>query len=319
MTKLIWGAVGERFYEAGTDRGVLYLNGKGIPWDGLISVQESPSGGDPTAYYIDGVKYLDHSNPEEFQATIEAYTYPDEFVLCDGSMALANGLAITQQRRKSFGLAYRTKIGNDLDGIDHGYKLHVVYNAMVTPTTRDYKTLGEEIDPLTFSWKISTTPMKFDDPAFGTMYGSHLVIDSRVTYPWAMQAVENVLFGSETTDATLPNPTDLLKLFVDNALLKIFDNGDGTWTADGPAEAMSVFNVTNGALVEDPADAGVFNIQNGSISEDSTDAGTFTLAPGLIPDALDMGTFQTESIEEFTLSWPSVTSVDEDTFTASSL
>lgn len=319
MTKLSWGTVGERFYETGTDHGVLYLDGIGVAWNGLISVTESPSGGDPTPYYLDGVKYLNHSNPEEFEATIEAYTYPDEFMACDGSSQLANGLRITQQRRKSFGMVYRTKIGNDLDGADHAYKLHVIYNAMATPSSSNYKTTSDSPDLLTFSWKIGTKPQKFDDLAFGTMYGSHLVIDSRVTYPWAMEAVENVLFGTDTMAATLPNPTDLLKLFVDNALLKVIDNGDGTWTATGPDEAFA-FVQHPAAITVDPADEGMFTISEADMIEDPTDPGTFTHPMyGLVEDTSDPGTYLDDPLEEFQITWPSAIPIDTNSYTLSSL
>ena len=242
-TKLIWGADGERFYETGIDRGVLYPNGMaGVAWNGLLSVSESPSGGEAKPYYIDGFKYANSSSPEEFNASIEAYTYPDEFALCDGTDTMANGLFITQQRRKSFGLSYRTRIGNDISGIDHGYKLHIVYNAQANPTSKDYKSMGDSTEASTFSWDISTRPMKFQDASFGTRYGAHLILDSTVVYPWAMQAVENVLYGTDDLDPSLPSPQALLDLFVDNALLQITDNGDGTWTAVGPDEAITMLN-----------------------------------------------------------------------------
>lgn len=319
MTALSWGTVGERFFETGTDHGVLYLDGMGVAWNGLIAVTESPSGGDPTSYYVDGVKYLDHSNPEEFEATIEAYTYPDEFMLCDGSSQLANGLRITQQRRKTFDLVYRTKIGNDIDGADHGYKLHVIYNAMASPSSHNYKSTTDSTEPLTFSWKITTHPQKFIDPAFGTMYGSHLVIDSRVTYPWAMEAVEKVLFGSDTANAILPRPTDLLKLFVDNALLKIIDNGDGTWTATGPDEAFAFVEHPD-AITDDLTDVGFFTITEPDMIEDPSDPGTFIRPKyGLVEDPLDLGTYVNDGSEEFAITWPSAVQIDENSYTISSL
>lgn len=234
MTKLIWGSAGKRFYEAGTDRGVLYLDGTGVAWDGLVSVDESPSGGESEKYYYDGVPYITASSPEEFKASLEAYTYPNEFARCDGSEEIAQGLYISQQERKEFGLSYRTLIGNDLDELEHGYKLHLVYHAMSGPAQRAYSTIGDSTDPTTFKWTISTRPIKFEDPAFGIRYGAHLVLDSREVYPWAMAAIEEVLYGTETEAPRLPTPRELLDLFIDNALLKIIDNGDGTWTAEGP-------------------------------------------------------------------------------------
>lgn len=245
QTTIKWDASGKKYFELGIDRGVLYVDGiNPVPWNGLVSLSENPSGGDPTPYYIDGIKYLNRSAPEEFNATLEAYTYPDEFGFCDGTASMAAGLFITQQKRNSFGLVYRTKIGNDVDGQDHGYKIHIVYNALAIPAKRTYSTIGDTAETKTFSWDISTRPVKFYDDAFGTKYGSHLVIDSRTTYPWAMLALEKVLFGDETTTPKLPNPQELLALFVDNSLLKITDNGDGTWTADGPESIINMVTPT---------------------------------------------------------------------------
>lgn len=243
MTKLIWGTVGERFYETGVDRGVLYLDGaSGVPWNGLISVSESPSGGEAKPYYQDGFKYANSAAPEEFNASIEAYTYPDEFAVCDGTSAMANGLYITQQQRKSFGLSYRTRVGNDVSNIDHGYKIHIIYNAQANPSEKSYSTSSDDPEASTFSWDISTRQTKFEDPSFGVKYGSHLILDSRIIYPWAMEIIEKTLYGDATTEPSLPDPQTLLSLFVDNALLKITDNGDGTWTAVGPDEAITMLN-----------------------------------------------------------------------------
>lgn len=240
MTTLTWDVVGERFYEAGTDRGVLYLDGVGHAWNGLVSVEQSPSGGEPETYYQDGLPYVSASAAEEFKGSIEAYTYPVAFAACDGSQEIAQGLYISQQDRKPFGLTYRTLIGNDTQELEHGYKLHILYNCMVSPTTRSYSTMGDNTDASTFNWKINTRPVKFEDPAFGIKYGAHLTLDSREVYPWAMAAVEAVLYGTDTTDARLPAPQELLDLFVDNALLKITDNGDGSWTAEGPDSIISM-------------------------------------------------------------------------------
>jgi len=241
MTQLRWNTIGDKFFEAGVDRGVLYLDGaEGIPWNGLISVSESPSGGESQAYYLDGVKSVNRATPEEFEATLEAFTYPLEFETCDGSEEIANGLSITQQKRKQFGLSYRTLIGNDVNSLDHAYKIHILYNALAAPSEKEFLSLGEDVEPSTFSWEITTRPVKFEDAAFGVKYGAHLVLDSRVVYPWALEAVEQVLYGTETTEARLPTPQELLDLFVDNALMKVTDNGDGTFTVVGPDEAIAV-------------------------------------------------------------------------------
>lgn len=320
MTRLTWGNPGERFYETGTDRGVLYVDGVGVAWNGLVSVDESPSGGSSEPYYIDGVKYLDRSSPEEFEATLEAFTYPDAFASCDGSEQLANGLAISQQRRKAFGLVYRTKVGNDIDGVDHAYKLHIVYNAKAAPTNRGYKTQGDSADPSTFSWKITTRPQKFVDPFFGVMYGAHLVIDSRVTYPWAMQAVEDVLFGSDTAAPTLPGPTELLQLFVDNALLKIVDKGDGSWTAEGPDTILKPLSRSFTAAFTIDQNTGVATANAGTTLTGPDANGFFTVdTTGLRESSQVPGLLLNEANSFFSITWPSVVPLDDNTYRISSL
>lgn len=232
-----WDLSGTRIFESGIDRGIIYIDGVGYPWTGLTAVNESPQGGENQSYYIDGVKYHNGSSIEEYQATIEAFTYPDEFMYCDGTAPMMSGMFITQQSRKSFDFCYRTRVGNDTGGVNHGYKLHLVYNAVATPTSKNYGTLGGSPTASMFRWTISTKREKFEDPQFGIKFGSHIVIDSRTTYPWAMAALENVLYGRPGADGTqpkMPTPEELIALFVDNAMLKITDHGDGTWSAEGP-------------------------------------------------------------------------------------
>lgn len=243
--RMNWGRYGTRIFETGVDRGVVYIDGVGYPWTGLTAVNETPEGGGERAYYLDGIKYYNGSSMEEFKATIQAFTYPEEFMYCDGTAPMMSGMFITQQRRKSFDFCYRTRIGNDVKGANHAYKLHLVYNATATPTSKNYGTLGDSTEPSSFSWTISTRRQKFENPQFGVKYGSHVVIDSRTTYPWAMEALENVLYGRPGADGTqgkMPTPEELVELFVDNALLKITDNGDGTWTAEGPDSIISMLS-----------------------------------------------------------------------------
>lgn len=243
--RMNWGQSGTRIFETGVDRGVVYIDDVGYPWTGLTAVNESPEGGGERAYYLDGVKYYNGSSMEEFKATIEAFTYPDEFMYCDGTAPMMSGMFITQQRRKPFNFCYRTRIGNDVKGTNHAYKLHLVYNATATPTSKTYGTMGDSTEPSTFSWTISTKRQKFENVQFGVKYGAHIVIDSRTTYPWAMEALENVLYGragADGTQAKMPTPQELVELFVDNALLKITDNGDGTWTAEGPDSIISMLS-----------------------------------------------------------------------------
>lgn len=244
MTEITWGNYGERYYETGVDRGVLYVPGEdGVAWNGLIAVNESPSGGESTPYYIDGVKYANRPSPEEYEATIEAYTYPDEFALCDGSDLIdheSKGLFATQQGRKPFSLSYRTRLGNDDLATNFGYKIHIVYNALASPTDKNYQSISDDPEAIPFSWDITTTPILVNE----TAYSSHLVIDTQKAWPWAVEAIEKLLYGSEDTPPTLPTPQELIDLFIDNALLKITDHGDGTWTAEGPDEAITMVNAT---------------------------------------------------------------------------
>lgn len=241
--RLNWGAPGSRIFETGIDRGVLYIDGIGYPWTGLIAVNETPEGGENRSYYLDGIKYYNGSAREEFKATIEAFTYPDEFMACDGTDSMLKGMYITQQRRKSFDFCYRTKVGNDLSGVNNAYKLHLVYNATATPTNKNFRTLGDSSEPVAFSWNISTRNVRFDTTNIGSRYGAHVVIDSRTTYPWAMQTIENYLYGEVGANgsiARMPTPEELIRIFVDSSLLKITDNGDGTWTAEGSDEIVAM-------------------------------------------------------------------------------
>lgn len=210
MTRVVWNAVSERVFEAGVDRGMLYIDDDaGVPWNGLTSVAESPSGGDVQPYYIDGIKYLNVTADEEFAATIEAYTYPEEFEQCDGTAVVDNGLFATQQPKKAFSFCYRTLVGNDVSGIDKGYKIHVVYNASAAPTERANSTMSDSIDPFNFSWAIVTLPPDF----VGFKPTSHFMIDSRRTPPDLLSQIEDILYGSSSDDPRIPSVGELLYLF----------------------------------------------------------------------------------------------------------
>jgi hypothetical protein len=207
MTRLEWNKTGDRFFEAGVDRGVFFAaNGTGIPWNGLVSVNEAPSGGEPTPYYIDGVKYLNIAELEEYGGTIEAYTYPERFADYDGSVELHDGLSINLQERQPFGLSYRTRIGNDLEGVDYGYKIHIIYNVLVSPSTRAYSTIGGSLDPINFSWNFTTTPVYAGNNYRRT---AHVLIDSTKTSSNLIRAVEDHIYGSSTRS---PKLIDLEKL-----------------------------------------------------------------------------------------------------------
>lgn len=211
MAKLVWDKTGERLYETGVKQGVLYvmaeggLYPKGVAWNGLTAVTESPSGAEATPLYADDIKYLNLMSAEEFGATIEAYTYPDEFAECDGSASLATGVNIGQQPRKTFGLCYRTALGNDVVGSDYGYKLHIIYGALAAPSEKGYATINDSPEAITFSWEVSTTPVNVT----GHKPTASLTIDSTKVDSEKLKALEAVLYGSEDTEARLPLPDEI--------------------------------------------------------------------------------------------------------------
>ena len=210
MAQLNWDARGERFFEVGVDKGVLYPpTGPGVAWSGLLSVNETPTGAEERPYYLDGVKYLNLRSAEEFAATIEALGAPTEFLECDGNRLIHTGLIATQQPRKSFGMSYRTRLGNDLEGAAFAYKIHLIYNALAAPATRNNATISDTIDPAKITWAISTLP----PPVTGYKRTAHFVIDSKTTDPAVLTEVEDLLYGTVSTDPTLPDPDDLIAIF----------------------------------------------------------------------------------------------------------
>lgn len=214
MPTLSWGDAGARTFEAGIDRGVLYpIDGVGVVWNGLINVSERANGGDAQPYYLDGEKYLNLAEAEEYEASIEAFTYPDEFAVCDGTAEVRRGLLVTKQPRQRFGFSYRTKIGNDLAGLEHAYKIHLIYNALASPTDRDYESVSDSTDPLTFNWDITTSPVFL----LGKKPTAHIIIDTRTATSALVTEVENMLYGTPTTAPRLPTPAELVTLF-DNYL-----------------------------------------------------------------------------------------------------
>ena len=219
MSRITWDDTSKRLYETGVKMGVLYpiqSNGaytKGVAWNGLTAVTESPSGAEATALYADDIKYLNLMSNEEFSATIEAYTYPDEFAECDGSAALAKGVMIGQQKRKTFGLCYRTTLGNDVEGNDYGYKLHLVYGCLAAPSEKAYSTINDSPEAITFSWEVSTTPVAVT----GFKPTSQITIDSTKADTSKLSALENVLYGTNADGDTgaeprLPLPDEVATL-----------------------------------------------------------------------------------------------------------
>lgn len=214
MAKLVWDEVGKRTYETGVDKGVLYVQndegayGKGVAWNGLTAVNESPSGAEPTALYADNTKYLELTSKEEYGATIEAYTYPDEFEACDGSAEVGTGVVIGQQSRKVFGLCYRTVKGNDVKNNDYGYKIHLVYGCKAKPAQKNYQTINDSPEAITFSWEVSTTPVEVD----GFKPTATVTIDSTKVTAEKLKSIEEALYGTESVEPKLLLPDEIIAI-----------------------------------------------------------------------------------------------------------
>lgn len=240
MTKLDWSQVGGHYFEAGIDRGVLFVDGNpGVPWIGLVNFNETHSGGTSSPNYLDGIKISNRSSPEEFEGTLEAYTYPVEFERCDGTYRAENGLRVTQQRRRPFNMVYRSKIGNELSGLEKGYKLHILYNLTAEPSDVGYKTLAEQSEPLTFSWKVTSRAVAVE----GFRPSAHFIVDSRDIPSALLEDLEDLLYGTDTTDSMIPSPGELLFLF-DSYLDNVYDAGTpytpvfATYDAGTPSTAV---------------------------------------------------------------------------------
>ena len=219
MSKIVWDQTGERLYETGVKRGVLYVQDsggtypKGVAWNGLTAVTESPSGAEATPLYADDIKYLNLISTEELGGTIEAYTYPDEFAECDGSASIATGVYIGQQSRKTFGMCYTTTVGNDVDSNAHGYKLHLIYGALASPSEKAYSTINDSPEAITFSWEFSTTPVNVT----GFKPTANIVIDSTKATPEKMAAVEKILYGDTEVEPRLPLPNEVAQVMGEGA------------------------------------------------------------------------------------------------------
>ena len=219
MSKLKWDQIGERLYETGVDKVVLFpmestgQYGSGVAWNGISAVNESPSGAEPTALYANNGKYLNLISNEDFAATIEAFTYPDEFEECDGSKEIAPGVVIGQQKRKVFGLAYRTLLGNDVDGNDHGYKLHLVYGCLAAPSENNHSTVNDSPEAGTMSWSVSTTPVEVAD----AKPTATVTIDSTKADKTKLKKLEDMLYGTEQAESKLPLPAEVITLMKDAA------------------------------------------------------------------------------------------------------
>jgi hypothetical protein len=225
MTKLAWDRSGERLFESGVDRGVLYIpNASGVynngyAWNGLTAVTESPSGAESNPQYADNIKYLNLVSAEEFGGTIEAFTYPEEFAQCDGTALPTPGVAVGQQARKTFGLSYRTKVGNDLAGQDHGYKIHLVYGALAAPSEKAYATINDSPEAITFSWEFTTTPVEIGEIS-GVTYRptASITIDSTKVEAGDLATLEEFLYGTAGSDPSLPSPQAVMAIFTGSVL-----------------------------------------------------------------------------------------------------
>lgn len=260
MTELVWDQIGERHYETGVDHGVLYLAGDGsydggVAWNGLTTVTESPSGAEASPQYADNIKYLNLISAEEFGGTIEAFTYPEEFGVCDGTVLPSPGVAVGQQGRAQFGLAYRTRKGNDQEGPDFGYKLHLIYGAQAAPSEKAYGTINESPEAIAFSWEITTSPV----PVTGLKPTAILTIDSTEVDAAKLAALEDILYGTEVDDPRLPLPDEVIAVFgagVTNVNLVSYTNQP---TFDDATNVITLPDVTgvqwqiNGADVADGA------------------------------------------------------------------
>lgn len=232
MPKIVWDRAGEHFYETGVDHGVLYPTvsgsyGKGVAWNGLTSVSESPSGADSSAQYADNIKYLNLIAAEEFGATIEAFTYPEEFAVCDGSAEPVRGVKIGQQTRRPFGFCYRTLLGNDLEGTEYGYLIHLVYGATASPSERAYSTVNDSPEAITFSWEVTTTPVEVP----GYKPTANLIIDSTKVSAAAMTKIENILYGTDEEDPRLLMPAEVFEIIGSTSSIVLTVNSPST-TAD---------------------------------------------------------------------------------------
>jgi hypothetical protein len=237
MTKLAWDRAGDKTFQAGLDRGVLYLPDKAVAWNGLTGVEEKFDI-EMKPYYQDGVKYLDHQVMGSYAATLKAFTYPSEFEPCIGLASKGSGLIFHDQQPKSFGLSYRTGLGDDLEGLEHGYLIHILYNLRAVPSNIPFSTTDQQTSPVEFSWDITGTP----EAAVGRRPTAHVSIKTTDLDFGMIQTIEDILYGTDIDVPYLPSLAELIDT-IDNPV-EIIDNGDGTWTAIGSANAVSLLSPT---------------------------------------------------------------------------
>lgn len=240
MTRIKWGMSGARSYQTGLRQGVLYKSDNtGVAWNGLVGLDEDLSKEKSEPVHVDGIKVIDIPVISDFSATLQAVTYPDEFEEYDGLSSLGGGLSVDNQRPKPFGLCYRTKVGNDLTP-EAGYQLHILYNLTAVPSVKSYRTLGSSVDPSVFSWSISGVPQDSD----GYRPTVHIVLDSTYVNEYLMLDIEEILYGTVSTAPRLPTIDEIIDIALAFSWIVIVDNGDGTWSATGPAEAITMLDAT---------------------------------------------------------------------------
>lgn len=237
MTALVWDSTGSRTYETGVDRGVLYLeDGTGIVWNGITAVTNKHADESTTALYFDGHKYFEQVNYADYSGTLTAFTYPDEFLAIEGEYEASAGLFLTNQAKRTFGLSYRSLVGNDVDGIEHGYKIHILYNLTAIPSDITYSSTDDSPDIADFSWDLKSIP----EEVSGYRPTSHVIIDSRKVSPTALAQIEQALYGTVSSQASLPSIQELIVLTNSSVTIIITDNGNGTWTATGPDNLFTI-------------------------------------------------------------------------------
>lgn len=251
MARLDWDQPGEKIFDTGLDRGVLYpMDGTGLPWNGLISVEEvAVQGAD--SYFFNGEKYGDIGFTNDFSGKIKAFTYPDEFLTYEGKRTdeAIPGLRVPHQSQPTFGLSYRTLVGDDVDSIDLGYKIHILYNLLAVPSGLSYETLSDDISPMEFEWSVTSKPEKVE----GYAPTAHVIADSRYMAEEGFAFLEDILYGTETSSPTLPGLSTLIDMLTTSSTVVITDHGDGTWSAEGPVEFVYMLDETtfeiDGAVV----------------------------------------------------------------------
>lgn len=247
MTKLVWGEYGERSYSNGVDKCVLYVGSlAGVPWNGISSIDET-SAENLESFYMDGQRYLNVVRIDDYSAKLTAFGCPEEFYQCDGLTAIRNGLFVTNQNKKTFNLTYRTMVTNDKGT---SYKIHLLYNISAKADNRAYKSVGSNVDVTTFSWNLFGVPPS----ALNYRPSAHVIVDTSITYPWVISALESILYGDDDNNARFPSQSELIDLFEESSILQVDDHGDGSFTISGPDNLIhqvdsTTYTVTTPSIV----------------------------------------------------------------------